>query len=473
MKRGYKAWAVALTLLFIGSSNAMVSGRPDPSDRKFVSKAIDALIANISSLMKDSDLATLFTNCLPNTLDTTVMNVTHVNGVPDTIVVTGDIPAMWLRDSTNQVFPYLPYASQDPLLQEMLLGVLMRQAKSILIDSYANAFVNPYQSQTSPWMGDQRRPPMSSPLWEGKYELDSLVAFLRLSYWYYHYTNDSSFLSSDEWSSAVAKVIETIQVQTKSTAEDQPAVYFFSRTTNAPTDTLLHGVGVPANFTGMSKSPFRPSDDAHTLPFPIAANAMAIVAMNDIATLFDAGMPSSNSTMATDLRNLASSISAGLEQYGVINHPVYGKIYAYEVDGFNNYYFMDDANVPSLLSLPYLGFCEQDDPMYLNTRKYLLSPANPYFFSGTAAQGIGGPHIGYGFIWPMAIIMQAQTSQSDDEIMQCLEWLKASSAGTGFMHESFFMNDVTQYTRPWFAWANSQFGNLILTLAKERPHLIF
>jgi len=155
------------------------------------------------------------------------------------------------------------------------------------------------------------------------------------------------------------------------------------------------------------------------------------------------------------------------------NHLQYGKIYAFEVDGFGNNYFMDDANIPSLLSLPYLGWCEKNDSIYLNTRNYLLSSSNPYWFSGTVASGIGGPHVGFGFIWPLALIMQAQTSTDDKEILQCLEWLKASSAGTGFMHESFWKDDPAKFTRPWFAWANTQFGHLILTLATERPYLIF
>lgn len=446
--------------------------RPPVNERKFVSKVIDDLIVNITAKIKDPTLALLFTNCLPNTLDTTVLNFTYVNGLPDTFVVTGDIPAMWLRDSTNQVFPYLPYASQDPALQKMLLGVVLRQAKSIMIDVYANAFIDTYINITSPWGGDDRIPKMNtSVVWEGKYELDSLAAFFKLSYHYYKYTNDTTHLLNPTWRNAVYKAVSTIQVQQQSTLDDNPPNYYFQRSAMNPTDTLQHGIGFPASYTGMSKSPFRPSDDSHALPFPIAANSMAVVTLLDLATLFDG--PANNASFAADLRSLAAQIQKGINNYGVMNHPVFGSVLGYEVDGFGNSYFMDDANIPSLLSLPYLGACDNEDPLYLNTRKYLLSSYNPYYFSGSVASGIGGPHVGIGYIWPMAIIMQAQTSEDDAEIVQCLEWLKISSDGTGFMHESFNRNNVSDYTRSWFAWANSQFGNLILTLAEERPYLIF
>eukprot|EP00026_Physarum_polycephalum_P008214 Phypoly_transcript_08293.p1 GENE.Phypoly_transcript_08293~~Phypoly_transcript_08293.p1 ORF type:complete len:495 (+),score=79.24 Phypoly_transcript_08293:205-1485(+) len=401
------------------------------------------------------------------------MNFTVVDGLPDTLVVTGDIPAMWLRDSTNQVFPYLPYATKDPNLQQMLLGVVLRQAKSIMIDVYANAFIDTYMFNiTSPWGGDIRIPKMNTSLvWEGKYELDSLAAFFKLSYYYYLYTNDTTHLTNPTWRAAIYRAVSTIQVQQRDTAQDNPPAYFFQRASIEPIDTLLHGLGVPANYTGMSKSPFRPSDDSHTLPFPIAANSMTAVTLMNLVTLFEG--PANNASFAQELKYLAAEIQQGIMTYGVIEHPIYGKMFGYEVDGYGNSYAMDDANVPSLLSLPYMGVCEKDYPLYQNTRQFVLSPNNPYWFTGSVASGIGGPHIGIGYIWPMAIIMQAQTSDDDNEIVQCLDWLKASSAGTGFMHESFNRNNASDYTRSWFAWANSQFGYLILTLAEERPYLIF
>eukprot|EP01112_Ceratiomyxa_fruticulosa_P012174 TRINITY_DN335_c0_g2_i5.p1 TRINITY_DN335_c0_g2~~TRINITY_DN335_c0_g2_i5.p1 ORF type:complete len:474 (-),score=85.65 TRINITY_DN335_c0_g2_i5:187-1608(-) len=453
---------------------AITNQRPPIDRRMFVSPAIDNLIDQISAKMVDQDLATIFQNCYPNTLDTTVTHFVPKgeDGLPDTFVITGDIQAMWLRDSTNQVIVYMPYAKQDPNLQTMLLGVVYRQAKSILIDSYANAF-NLDNTTQSPWMSDRRIPPMTLPLHEGKYELDSLCAFLKLSYSYWNETQDPSPFQNLIWQTAVQKAVNTIQIQQKDSWEDKNPEYFFQRETSAPTDTLMHGVGIPSKRTGMSKSPFRPSDDAATLPFPIAANSMAVVSLKRISQIFSNNGPAPNPGLFQQIISLANEIEDGIRKFGIINHVNFGQIYAFEVDGFGNTYVMDDANIPSLLSLPYLGWCEKDDPLYLNTRKVLLSPDNPYWCKGSAGSGIGGPHIGLGWIWPMSIITQAETSTNDDEILGCLELLKNSTAGTGFMHESFWKEDVDNFTRSWFAWANSHFGNLILTLAKERPHLIF
>jgi meiotically up-regulated gene 157 (Mug157) protein len=133
---------------------------------------------------------------------------------------------------------------------------------------------------------------------------------------------------------------------------------------------------------------------------------------------------------------------------------------------------MDDANVPSLLSLPYLGCCASDDPLYLRTRAFVLSDHNPYYFRGTEGAGIGGPHAGMDRIWPLGLIMQALTSRDDDEIVRVLETLKSTHAGTGFMHEAFHKDAAEEYTRSWFAWANTLFGELVLTVLRERPHLL-
>jgi meiotically up-regulated gene 157 (Mug157) protein len=147
-------------------------------------------------------------------------------------------------------------------------------------------------------------------------------------------------------------------------------------------------------------------------------------------------------------------------------------IYAYEVDGFGNQLLMDDANVPSLLSLSYLGCCTANDPVYVRTRSFVLSDDNPYFFRGKAGEGIGGPHVGLHMIWPLGIIMRALTSNDDKEILNCLRVLKNTHAGTGFMHEAFDKDDPKKFTRSWFAWANTMFGELIVKLHEQRPHLL-
>jgi len=220
----------------------------------------------------------------------------------------------------------------------------------------------------------------------------------------------------------------------------------------------------------MSRSPFRPSDDACTFAFPVAANAMAVVCLRDLAAMWT--KLGFDPALATDATALAGEIDAGIAKFGVQQHPTQGEIYAYEIDGLGSRLFMDDANIPSLLSLPYLGYCDRSDPLYQRTRKYVLSADNPFYSEGKAGRGVGGPHIGVGWIWPMSITMRALTSSDDDEIRQCLDMLKSTHAGTGFMHETFWKDDAAKFTRPWFAWANALFGELILTLLRERPHLL-
>jgi len=304
---------------------------------------------------------------------------------------------------------------------------------------------------------------MNFHIFERKYELDSIVAVMKLSVEYYEATGDTSVFNSN-WTLAIETILNTIQVQQGGSTEYNP--YFFQRTTTVPTDTLMFGTGAPANRCGLSKSPFRPSDDATTFPFLIPSNAFAVVYLRAISKL----LPSNLAQFAQDLAN---QIDMAIQQYAIINHPAYGQVYAYEIDGYGNFIIMDDANIPSLFSLPYLGYVSNSDPVYLRTRNVLWSSRNPYFFSGSAGSGIGGPHDGLGWIWPMSIIMKALTSDNDTEIMDCLNLLIQASAGTGFMHESFWLDNVGSYTRPWFGWANSLFGELIINIAETKPYLIF
>jgi uncharacterized protein len=165
-------------------------------------------------------------------------------------------------------------------------------------------------------------------------------------------------------------------------------------------------------------------------------------------------------------------VEGALGAHAVVEHPVHGEVWAYEVDGFGNRHHMDDANIPSLLSLPYLGACSQSDPLYRRTRAFVLSHDNPYFFRGSAAEGVGSPHVGLEMIWPLAVTMRALTSTEDAEIAGCLRALKETHGGTGFMHEAFHQDDPTRFTRSWFAWANTLFGELVLRVHNERPHLL-
>jgi hypothetical protein len=456
-------------------SDLLHNNRPPVNERKFISSAIENVINQTSSKMVDPYLAFLFVNCYPNTLDTTVeYSVDKITNRPDTFVITGDIPAMWLRDSSAQVLPYVPYAKQDQHLQSMLRGVINRQVKSVNIDVYANAFN--FNTSTAGHLDDHRIPPMTPKLWEGKYELDSLAWMLRLSAEYYEVTHDSSMCADPEWKKALWRIIEATKYQQKSTVEmsqNDEYFYSFSRLAWDQSETLQNGIGAPALHCGLSRSPFRPSDDSHRLPFPVAANAMMAVSMKRIYEVLNKDSSCRDEKLVNATRDLAREIERAVWEHGVVHHPHLGRIFAFEVDGYGSFYAVDDANIPSVLSLPYLGFVTPKDETYARTRKFLFSERNPWYFKGTKGRGIGSQHTGVDYIWPLAIVMQATTSENDDEIKECLELLKSTDNGTGFMHESFYKNDPSKFTRTWFAWANAQFGHLILKLAKERPYLIF
>jgi len=336
-------------------------------------------------------------------------------------------------------------------------------------------------------------PAMQPKVFERKYELDSLAAFLKLSNQYHNAMPHDLSPYDAHWRGAVELAVQAMRGMQTAT-EDDPGIYRFQRTTTAPTDTLWQGTGFPGAWTGMIRSAFRPSDDACTYPFLVPANAMAVVELRGVSKLLDtlslqddpSSSPSSSipcpgcSDLGKEASSLANEVDQGIREYGRLTRPLRGirsegspSPFAYEVDGYGNELFMDDANVPSLLSLPYLGYTAVDDEAYLATRRGVLSGAhNPYFFNGTAAAGIGSPHTGLGNIWYMGIIMRALTSTEEGEITACLEMLKKAGAPTGFMHESFNKDNIGVFTRQWFSWANSLFGELILTLAQHKPHLL-
>lgn len=442
--------------------NISLNKRPAHKDRKFVSTAVDNAIDKIKKSIPDPKLSELFENCFPNTLDTTV-EFRMVNGKPDTFVITGDINAMWLRDSTAQVLAYLPFVNEDEKLKNMFKGVINRQTKCILIDPYANAFN--FGPTGSEW--DKDLTEMKPELHERKWEVDSLCYPITLSYKFWKETNDASCFD-DDWKNAMKLILKTFRVQQRKNGEGP---YKFGRITSWSTDTVPgNGYGNPVKPVGLIVSIFRPSDDATIFPFLITSNLFAVVALKNLSEIFKEVF--SGDGFAAECLTLAEEVLAAAEEYGIIDHLDYGKIYAYEVDGFGNRLFMDDANVPSLLSLPYLDCCEIENPVYQNTRTFLLSENNPYFFKGNAAEGIGSPHTLINKIWPISIIMRALTSNDDNEIIQCLKYLKSTDAGTGFMHESFDKDNPDDFTRKWFAWANSLFGILILKLYNQKPELL-
>ncbi len=456
-----------------------ISQRPPVEKRLFISPVIEEQIARIARRIADPELAWLFTNCFPNTLDTTVQfTEDRGDGKPDTFVITGDIDAMWLRDSTNQVWPYLPFAGDCPKLRAMLCGLIHRQARCVLLDPYANAFYRD-ASRISPWKSDQTE--MKPGVHERKYELDSLASVLRLATGYFEATGDRTPFD-EEFLRAVRLIVETIRYEQAGTAEQVHPRYSFARTTANATDTLgCGGHGNPCRRTGMSRSPFRPSDDSTILQYHIPSNAMASVALDCAYVLLVhlQQLLAPESPAAADIRtlaraslDLAMTLESAIQNDGVVETGPGGHLYGYEVDGFGSHVLMDDANLPNLLSLPYFDYCIAESQTYQNTRRFVLSPGNPYYHVGEAACGIGGPHIGQGWVWPMALVTQAITSDDDAEILGCLRMLKSTHAGTGFMHEAFWMDDPNKFTRSWFAWANSWFGELIVHLESTRPGLL-
>lgn len=446
--------AVADAAAVTADSKYDTNRRPAPADRLFVSKAVEDEIARVKSLLTNRQLAWMFENCFPNTIDTTV-HFRMLDGNPDTFVYTGDIHAMWLRDSGAQVWSYLQLANKDEQLRMMLEGVVRRQLMCINLDPYANAFNDgPVGSY---WESDNTD--MKPELHERKWEIDSLCYVIRLAYEYWKVTGDDSVFD-ETWLKAVNNILTTfIQQQRK----DGVGPYRFTRKTDRSTDTLNNnGLGAPVNPVGLIVSCFRPSDDATTLQFLVPSNLFAVTSLRKAAEILT--VVNKDEELAAKCTALADEVENAIKKYAVVDHPEFGKIYAFEVDGFGNALLMDDANVPSLLALPYLGDVDVNDPVYRNTRRFVWSTSNPYFFKGKAAEGIGGPHVGYDMIWPMSIMMKAFTSTDDAEIKQCIETLMTTHNGTGFMHESFHKDNPSNFTREWFAWQNTLFGELILKL---------
>lgn len=437
--------------------------RPQPADRHFRSDVVEQYLADTRARIADPEIARLFFNCFPNTLDTTVEPGTF-EGKPDTVVITGDIPAMWQRDSSAQVWPYLELARKDERLRSLIEGVIRRQTRHILIDPYANAFMADLNAPPLEWSRHDETE-MKPGVGERKYELDSLCYPIRLAHGYWKRTGGTQPFDA-QWRDAMRVVVRTMREQQR---KNGLGPYHFQRSAPTPTETLGEkGFGNPVKPIGLIASGFRPSDDACIFPFLVPANLFAVTSLRQLAEMANAILR--DSTLAQDASSLSDEVEAALRRHATAA-TAEGAIWAYEVDGFGGAVLMDDANVPSLLALPYLN-SSPDAELYARTRAFVWSERNPWFFRGAAGQGIGGPHEGAGMIWPMSQTIFALTSSSVGEIREALRMLKIGSADTGFIHESYFKDDPKHFTRSWFAWANTLFGELIAHLAQERPELL-
>jgi uncharacterized protein len=444
--------------------------------RKFKSQAVEKVIREVRQNIGNKEIGWLFENCFPNTLDTTV-DFELTGGKPDTYVITGDIDAMWMRDSSAQVWPYLSLCKDDKDLQQLIRGVIHRQVKYILKDPYANAFYKD-AGKISEWKATDITD-MKPGIHERKWEIDGLCYPIRLAHGYWEITGDKSPFDAD-WLAAMQKILQTFKEQQR---KDNEGPYTFQRKSQFATDSIpMGGYGYPTKKVGLIHSMFRPSDDATIYPFLIPSNLFALSSLRNLRTILQA--LSIGKELDGPAFALENDLTNALNEHAVFTHPTFGEVFAYEVDGFGNHTFMDDANVPSLLALPYLQSTHYGGDLsvlnadkrgytvYQNTRRMLLSESNPFFFKGKAGEGIGGPHVGLDMIWPLSIIVRGLTSHDSQEIALCLKMLQQSHAGTGFMHESFHKDDVKKYSRPWFAWANTLFGEFVLKVYKTQPALL-
>jgi meiotically up-regulated gene 157 (Mug157) protein len=357
-----------------------------------------------------------------------------------TYVKTGDIPAEWLRDASVQVRPYLFFAKTDPQIASLLRGTIVRMGKYLQADPYANAFTLDYR------------------VWERKFELDSLDYPISLAWTYWKQTGDASIFTGD-LSLGFDSALATMEKE-----QDHPRNSQYTHK-----EMVLGGKGKPVAYTGMIWSGFRPSDDACGFNFPIPSEMMTVVALGQLEEIERDVYH--NVIKAQRAKSLRNEVQNGIQTYGVIFTPNYGYIYAYEVDGLGNANLMDDANVPSLLSAPYIGYTKSSSFVYRNTRKFLLSKDNPTYYVGKYARGIGSPHTSDNMVWPIAMLMQGFTASSDAERKDVLGQLLASDPGDHLLHESFNPDDPTKFTRADFGWPSALFSEYVMTEFEGVPPL--
>jgi uncharacterized protein len=465
MIAGASALGLAAAVPGVARAEQRVSKRPPKSARRFTSKAVEAEIARVKAKIADPELAWLFENCYPNTLDTTV-TLAEVDGKPDAFVITGDIDAMWMRDSSAQLQTYVHLTPKDADLRRLFHGAMQRQARCILIDPHANAYTrDPNAKSNLSAINDKTE--MRPGVAERKWEIDSLCYPMRLAHAYWTHTGDKAPFDA-LWAKGMAVAVATLREQQR---KDGPGGYHFQRVDPSPTETLMFaGYGAPTRKVGLIHSGFRPSDDACVFPFLIPSNLFAVSALRMLATVLREAR--GDAAGAADAEALAAEVRQALDAHGKMPDGKGGEVWAYEVDGYGNAIFMDDANVPNLSGLPLIGAADRNDPLYRRTAALAWSPRNPYFFSGSAGEGIGGPHVGMDMIWPMSLITRGLVNDDEAVVRQCVRTLRDSHGGTGFMHESFHKDDPAKFTRSWFAWANGLFGDLILDLEKRHPALL-
>ena len=476
-----------IILLFLILVKMKSNSRPSYDNRTFHSQAVDKYIDSLEFKFKDKTLYKIFSNFYPNTLDTTI---DYNNEKNETFIITGDIEAMWLRDSSLQIYPYLKHCTKDPLLANMIKGLFKKQISYIIFDPYANAFnKEPLQS---PWFNDitykrnkegEFVKAMNENLWERKFELDSLIFPLFIMSKYYLLTGDYDIFNNKDFFNMLEIIISVVKKEERGTDEEDEnggPEYYFQRKIEEPTDSLHFGRGNPCKTCGLIKTSFRNSDDSTILSYNIPENCLLVSTFKLLIKCFnDEKMEVSiknefNSKFKETIENISNSVEKSIYEYGIIIDPSNNeKYFAFEVDGFGNTYFMDEPGYPNLISLPFFEFCSTSNEIYKNTRKRILSKRNPYFITGKYGQGCSSSHSYRRYNWPLFTIMQGLTSINKNEKENCLKMLVVSAGEEYFMHESYDIDDVSKFTREWFAWANSFFGVLIDHIIETNPELIF
>lgn len=444
---------------------ALAYQRPSPACRTFNASGVEAAIERMRGAIYDPDLFRLFENTFPNTLDTAVRwrGVAANNSDEElAFLITGDINAMWLRDSANQIAPYRSVLrSRDDDVASLFRGAINLQARYLTISPYCNAFHPPPESGMKPDVNGAVyavTPPYDKQVvFTCNFELDDFGGFLQLSHDYHARTGDAAFFGRFQWVAAVQSILATSRAMRQPTYDPvngtwlTPPYTFQSQTMSSAGTLANNGIGSPVNYTGMVRSPFRPSDDAALFEFHVPANMM-LARYLELTSAIMAQLPHALAPeLAQEMRDVAAGIRDAIAQWGIVQPPSGDeKIFAYEVDGFGGRNLMDDANVPSLLSAPLLGgYVARNDSTYQATRRFVLGRGNPWWSPGPVLSAVGSPHIRPGAAWPMAAIVRALTSDSDGEITTALRELLASTDGLGLIHESVSSSDAHRWTRQW------------------------
>jgi len=488
--------------------------RPPPECRTFNLASMEKLIERMRGIIKDPDLFRLFENSYPNTLDTMIKwrgyaKTTNITTGTEfetdeeiAYIITGDIDAMWLRDSASQIYSYLPLlrASSEPnSLASLWRGLINSHSHYIIISPYCHSFQPPPESGIPPSHNGayhQNHPnPSYDPkkVFDCKWELDSLASFLQISTAYYQSTNDLAFFQKYRWISAVSAAVEAAGAMRLGTyAPDgkvEKSAWTFTGWTDRGTETLSNnGLGNPTKQNGMVRSAFRPSDDACIYQLLVPANMMWAKYLEEASLIMEKLEGEEARSLTTKMREFALGVRKGIDRDAVVHHRDFGDIWAYEIDGYGGVNLMDDANIPSLLSIPLFNYTQSSFPLplpengepernyteiYSNTRRFVNSESNPYFMRGPVLSAIGGPHIGPGKAWPMAAIVRALTAiitdntDKEEEVTKQIQMVLDSTASTGVVHESVNAWNENGWTRAWFGWANGLMGELVIKLAQE------